>query len=90
MSEWLKQLGEDVELIQMGSSLKFCLVAEGRAHLYLRLGPTSLWDTAAAQCVIEESGGIIVGTDWTPISYSHPFISKNPSLIASFRSFKLN
>ncbi len=53
---FLDRLGE-YELISMGSALKTCLVAEGRADLYPRLGLTSEWDTAAAQCVLEEAGG---------------------------------
>lgn len=49
------------ELLSMGSSLKFMLVAEGRAQLYPRLAPTMEWDTAAAQIVVEEAGGKVVG-----------------------------
>jgi 3'(2'), 5'-bisphosphate nucleotidase len=45
----------------MGSSLKFCLVAEGAADLYLRDLPTMEWDTAAAQCVLERAGGAVYG-----------------------------
>lgn len=70
MSEWLRQLDEEVELISMGSSLKFCLVAEGAAHLYPRLGPTSFWDTAAAQCLVEQAGGHVLQLDGLPLSYA--------------------
>jgi 3'(2'), 5'-bisphosphate nucleotidase len=52
-----RTLGPRVEFTSMGSSLKFCVVAEGRADLYLRDGPTMEWDTAAAQCVVEGAGG---------------------------------
>ena len=52
----LKQLG-DYECISMGSSLKLCLVAEGAANFYPRLGPTMEWDTAAAHAVVNEAGG---------------------------------
>jgi 3'(2'), 5'-bisphosphate nucleotidase len=52
-----RALGPAVEFTSMGSSLKFCLVAEGKADLYLRDGPTMEWDTAAAQCVVEGAGG---------------------------------
>ena len=50
----LERLGADtaVERLSIGSSLKLCLVAEGKAHLYPRFGPTMEWDTAAAQCVL--------------------------------------
>jgi len=48
------------ELVPTGSSLKFMLVAKGDAHVYPRLGPTMEWDTGAAQCIVEESGGKVV------------------------------
>jgi 3'(2'), 5'-bisphosphate nucleotidase len=51
----------------MGSSLKICLVAEGAADLYPRLGPTSEWDTAAAQAVLEAAGGSMLGPDLEPL-----------------------
>ncbi|KXI29964.1 3'(2'),5'-bisphosphate nucleotidase CysQ [Paraglaciecola hydrolytica] len=54
---FLDSLGGETELIAMGSSLKLCLVAEGEAHLYPRLGPTCEWDTGAAQAVVEAAGG---------------------------------
>jgi len=53
----LDSLEGETELVAMGSSLKLCLVAEGVAHLYPRLGPTCEWDTAAAQAVVEAAGG---------------------------------
>ncbi len=48
------------EIVSMGSSLKFMLVAEGKAHVYPRLAPTMEWDTAAAQIVVEEAGGAVI------------------------------
>lgn len=54
----LEHIG-DHESVSMGSSLKFCLVAEGEAHLYPRLGPTMEWDTAAAHAVVNEAGGTV-------------------------------
>jgi 3'(2'), 5'-bisphosphate nucleotidase len=54
----LKQLG-NCETISMGSSLKLCLVAEGAAHFYPRLGPTMEWDTAAAHAIVNEAGGAV-------------------------------
>ncbi|MFQ3196902.1 MAG: 3'(2'), 5'-bisphosphate nucleotidase [Paraglaciecola sp.] len=53
----LDSLEGDTELMAMGSSLKLCLVAEGAAHLYPRLGPTSEWDTGAAHAVVNAAGG---------------------------------
>jgi len=58
------------ETLSMGSALKICLVAEGRADIYPRLGPTSEWDTAAAQCVLESAGGTLVDPDGRPLVYN--------------------
>lgn len=55
---WIAALGS-VQLMQAGSSLKICRVAEGSAGVYLRLGPTCEWDTAAAQAVLEVAGGVL-------------------------------
>ena len=85
MTDWLKKL-DSYELIPMGSSLKFCLVAEGAAHLYPRLGPTSLWDTAAAQCVVDEAGGEVVQLNGQPISYTNPSQRLNPFFIVRTKS----
>jgi len=54
--EQQKELGKQVELLSAGSSLKLCLVAEGKADVYPRLGPTMEWDTAAAHAVVNEAG----------------------------------
>jgi len=69
LAAYLANLGSHL-LIAMGSSLKFCLVAEGAADLYPRLGPTSEWDTAAAQAVVEASGGIVSGWDGRRLLYN--------------------
>jgi len=58
----------DAEIVSMGSSLKLCLVAEGKADLYPRLGLTSEWDTAASQAVVEAAGGqVLAFPDMTPL-----------------------
>jgi 3'(2'), 5'-bisphosphate nucleotidase len=57
-----------------GSSLKLCLVAEGAADIYPRLGPTSEWDTAAAQCVVEAAGGRVIDLHGRPLRYTKPDI----------------
>ncbi len=67
-------------LRSMGSSLKFCLVAEGSADLYLRDVPTMEWDTAAAQCVVEAAGGSICTLDGKALRYGKAGL-KNPSLM---------
>jgi len=66
------------EVLHIGSSLKFCLVAEGRADFYPRLGPTSEWDTAAGQCIVEEAGGIVTDTAGSPLWYNTRESMLNP------------
>jgi len=59
----------DAEIVSMGSSLKLCLVAEGKADLYPRLGLTSEWDTAASQAVVEAAGGqVLTFPEMKPLS----------------------
>ncbi|HQR60465.1 MAG TPA: 3'(2'),5'-bisphosphate nucleotidase CysQ [Methylophilaceae bacterium] len=70
-------------LISMGSSLKICLVAEGRADIYPRLGPTCEWDTAAAQCVLEEAGGSLADTRRQPFRYNTKDSLLNPEFFAT-------
>lgn len=65
----------------MGSSLKFGIIAEGSADVYPRLGPTSLWDTAAAQAVVEQAGGRVVTLDGTPLCYANPNETLNPDFV---------
>ena len=57
------------EHVSVGSSLKFCIVAEGRADIYPRLSPTSEWDTAAGHAVLLAAGGRVDGLDATPLRY---------------------
>ena len=64
----------------MGSSLKFCLVAEGQADVYLRDVPTFEWDTAAAQAIVEEAGGCICTLDGKTLTYNKENL-RNPSII---------
>jgi len=61
----LEKQGRRVELVSSGSSLKLCMVAEGSAEAYPRIAPTMEWDTAAAQAVVEASGGRVVQYDPT-------------------------
>ena len=76
----LEKLGR-FELISMGSSLKFCLVAEGKADFYPRLGPTSEWDTAAAHAVVLAAGGRIVTLDGHPLQYNRKASYLNPEFL---------
>ena len=57
------------EHVSVGSSLKFCIVAEGKADIYPRLSPTSEWDTAAGHAVLLAAGGRVDGPDGTPLAY---------------------
>jgi 3'(2'), 5'-bisphosphate nucleotidase len=70
VEEKRREYGE-VEFISAGSSLKLCLVAEGRADIYPRTGPTMEWDTAAGQAIVEISGGKVYQYDTTePLNYN--------------------
>lgn len=69
------------ELVQAGSSLKFCRVAEGSADVYPRLAPTCEWDTAAAQAVLEAAGGSVRTLDGIRLAYGKPDIL-NPFFVA--------
>ena len=77
LNAFLEKLG-DHEMVGMGSSLKLCLVAEGRADIYPRLGPTSEWDTAAAQCIVEQAGGQVTDTGMRPLRYNTKDSLLNP------------
>lgn len=67
---------------QRGSSLKFCLIAEGLVDLYPRLAPTSEWDTAAAQCILEQAGGFVTDLQGEPLGYNQRDSLINPFFIA--------
>jgi len=72
-----------VEVEELGSSLKCCRVAEGRADLYPRFGPTSEWDTAAAQAILEAAGGHLVDCEsWKPLQYNTGDGLLNPAFVA--------
>lgn len=80
--ERLKAREGDYDTASLGSSLKICLVAEGRADIYPRLGPTSEWDTAAAQCVLEVAGGRLTDSEGRPLAYNKESLL-NPWFLAS-------
>ncbi len=66
-----KQVYPNLQFLAAGSSLKFCLVAEGRAHIYPRLGPTMEWDTAAGQAIVECSGAQVLRWNSSdPLTYN--------------------
>ncbi len=74
--------GRNVEAASMGSSLKFCLVAEGSADFYPRTVPTFEWDTAAAQAVVEAAGGGVFTADGQPLGYNKDDL-RNPSVFTT-------
>lgn len=80
MQRFLDDLGEYKE-IPMGSALKSCLVAEGAADIYARLGPTGEWDTAAAQCIVEEAGGYIRDVHSQNLTYNQRESLINPAFL---------
>ena len=74
-------LGNNVEIIAIGSSLKLCLVAEGKVDIYPRFGPTSEWDTAAAHAVVCEAGGVVTDTQLNPLEYNTKESILNPHFL---------
>lgn len=79
---FMTALGE-TETVRMGSAIKSCLVAEGAADVYPRFGPTSLWDTAAAQCVVEEAGGKLVDRYGKALRYEQSESLLNPHFMVA-------
>lgn len=77
MQHFMERIGPS-DMVPMGSSLKFCLVADGQADLYPRLGLTSEWDTAAAQCIVEQAGGFVTDTRMQPMRYNTKDSLLNP------------
>lgn len=74
---------DDVEMVPKGSSLKLCLVAEGSADIYPRLGPTSEWDTGAGHAVAEIAGATVTQVDGSPMTYNQKDSYLNPYFIVS-------
>jgi len=84
---FFEKLG-NIEIFSIGSSLKFCFVAEGIVDIYPRFGPTSEWDTAAAQCIVEEAGGIVTDEEFNPLRYNTKKSLLNPNfLVIGDRNF---
>ncbi|PWC15832.1 3'(2'),5'-bisphosphate nucleotidase CysQ [Brenneria roseae subsp. americana] len=82
LKDYLSQLGEH-QTVEIGSSLKFCLVAEGKAQLYPRFGPTNIWDTAAGHAVAVAAGAQIHDWQGKPLSYSPRESFLNPGFRVS-------
>lgn len=91
-SEFINNLKKiyDVETVNIGSSLKFCLVAEGKADIYPRFGPTMEWDTCAPHIIAEESGArVFVANNLSNLRYNKNNLL-NPYFIVASQMFKLN
>lgn len=79
--EALQGAGAEINSIALGSSLKFCRIAEGCADIYPRLAPTSEWDTAAAQAVVEGAGGRVLDWSFRPLIYNQKPEMENPHFL---------
>ncbi len=85
LDAWLAKVAgtfADVELVSMGSSLKICLVAEGKADIYPRLALTSEWDTAAAHAILSAAGGMLVDNNFSAYRYNQKDNLLNPFFYA--------
>lgn len=82
LEDYLSQLGEH-QTVSVGSSLKFCLVAEGKAQLYPRFGPTNVWDTAAGHAVAIAAGALVNDWQGKPLSYTPRESFLNPGFRVS-------
>ncbi len=85
LDTWIQRIEscfQSVATASMGSSLKICLVAEGKADLYPRLAPTSEWDTAAAHAVLDAAGGVLLTADFRPLLYNNKEDILNPYFVA--------
>ncbi|WP_353572424.1 3'(2'),5'-bisphosphate nucleotidase CysQ [Candidatus Albibeggiatoa sp. nov. BB20] len=81
LKSFIAILNTEVDVISIGSSLKSCLVAEGQADIYPRFGLTSEWDTAAAQCVVEQAGGQLTDLNLQPLLYNTKESLLNPHFL---------
>jgi len=83
-SPWVDRLLQrgDAVAVPLGSSLKFCHLAEGALDVYPRLGPTCEWDTAAGQAILRGAGGVVLGLDGNPLRYNQRTSLMNEDFIA--------
>ena len=82
LNKWVSKNFNDFQILQKGSSLKFCLFAEGFADIYPRFGPTSEWDIAAGHIILEEAGGKLKSIDNKEILYNEKEDILNPNFFA--------
>ena len=84
---WVDKKFKNYDFIIKGSSLKFCEIAEGKADIYLRFGPTSEWDIAAGHIILEEAGGFLNDINGKEILYNTKERLINPEFIASNNNY---
>lgn len=77
----MEQLYRGPRLLRVGSSLKLCMIADGQADVYPRMGPTSEWDIAAGQCILEQAGGVVQKLGGQPLRYNKSNLL-NPHFVA--------
>jgi 3'(2'),5'-bisphosphate nucleotidase len=82
LKSWLNKLETPYTFVAAGSSLKFCRIAEGHADVYPRFGPTSQWDTAAAQTILVLAGGAVTNSQGQPLVYGLDRPILNPEFVA--------
>jgi 3'(2'), 5'-bisphosphate nucleotidase len=82
LNHFLKKI-DNYQIITKGSSLKLCLVASGKAHIYPRFGPTSEWDIAAGEAIVNFAGGNIVNLDGKPLTYNLKESFLNPEFLCT-------
>ncbi len=70
-----------VKVVRGSCSLKNCLIAEGAADFYLRIGPTGEWDTGASHCILNEAGGEIIDAEFNPLTYNQRETLANPDFL---------
>ncbi len=70
--DYLQAAAGGCDYVAVGSSLKFCILAEGKADIYPRASPTSEWDTAAGHAILLAAGGLVDGPDGEPLTYGKP------------------
>lgn len=77
----IEQIYREPTVLRVGSSLKLCMIAEGRADVYPRMGPTSEWDIAAGQCILEQAGGVVEQLNGQRLRYNKESLL-NPHFVA--------
>ena len=87
--EWILNNFNSYTNVSSGSSLKFCKIAEGKADIYPRFGPTSEWDIAAGHIILKEAGGQLLTLDNKEILYNTKDNLINPEFIASNNLIKI-